>query len=1005
MARRRSADGHPTTADYRHDKKRKNIPPAKIAGEGEIPTRGKIKYAYSPHLAPVLRFDPAGRADKVRSAVDKACRGERLDPGEKELLQGVGANWEQPWLEWAGRQEECARGHFVVDPVALHIHERISAQAIIRNAMREHVQRELFADPEQSYAEAVQFYRHDIDWANRLILGDSLEVMSSLVHREGLAGKVQMIYIDPPYGIKFGSNFQPEVGRRDVKDTEDDLTREPEMVRAYRDTWHLGVHSYLKYLRDRVAISHELLSDTGHLFVQIGEDRAAHVREICDAVFGAKCFMNSIAFRKTTGAGSPSGATQALPVNYDYLLWYARNPSSAKVQKLYVLRGTDDDDAYSQVELPDGSAIAASSVREPSDGGRVFRNAPITSQSGVDTTRFPVHINGREFRPNAGVWKTGAVGMPRLLAAERVLVGRSTLGYKRYFDDFPAVTLNSGWDDTASGGSTDRWYVVQTNVKVIQRCMLMTTAPGDLVLDPTCGSGTTAYVAEQWGRRWITIDTSRVAASIARQRLMAARFDLYRPRREISIGGAAADPAAGFVYRTIPHITLRSISQNAAIDAVGAHHQPLLQTKIDAANLALRRVGSDVRTRLRRKLDEKTRAAGKKAVTDADRRRWLLPPDNRDRDVQLAVPMDFGGWYEWEMPFDTDPDWPPALQDAVVAYRKAWRLKMDEVNRCIAANAEEEELVDRPEVVKGVVRVSGPFTVEGVIPGELSGTHDGTRGQLPAELDDDGVSASENAQAYLKGMLDAMRKDGVLFPGNRKRGFSRVDPLFSEVSFDGLHAEAAWEGDEDASVAIAFGPQYGPVTARQVEDLIRASRRYTHLVVAGFSFAPEASALIAENKHPKLQIHMAHIRPDMNPAMKNLLKETPNSQLFTVFGLPQIVVSKPKDGEVTVTLEGVDIYDPVENTVKSTGAAKVAAWFLDSDFDGRCFCVCQAFFPDRDAWDKIAKALGATADAEAFEAFGGTTSLPFRPGKYGHIAVKVIDPRGNEVMTVKKLDA
>lgn len=524
--------------------------------------------------------------------------------------------------------------------------------------------------------------------------------------------------------------------------------------------------------------------------------------------------------------------------------------------------------------------------------------------------------------------------------------------------------------------------------------MLMTTDPGDLVLDPTCGSGTTAHVAEQWGRRWITIDTSRVAVAIARQRLLTARFEHYRTK-----GGAddgSENPGTGFVYKTVPHITLKSIAQNTNLDPIFAKHEPILDEKLTAANAALARVTDELRNRLVGKLTAKERAEGKRAVTDADRRRWALPKKG-DK------------WEHWEVPFDTDQDWPRTLQEAVAAYRQAWRAKIDEVNACITANADYEELVDKPDPVPSVVRVSGPFTVEGVRPAELSLDEKGLFGGEPETLavEDGGARVErQNVHAYLTQIVQHLRADGVTYLGNKRRKFARVEPLFEMATGGVIHAEGLWEGEDESgpnTVAIGFGPQYGPVTAEQVEELVRASKRYDDLVIAGFSFDAAASAAIQEASHPKLRIHQAYIRPDVNPGMEGLLKDTGHSQLFTVFGQPEIDVRRTRDGEVVVTLEGVDVYDPIENVVRSTGADKVAAWFLDSDYDGRCFCITQAFFPRQDAWEKIAKALGENADAEAFAAFAGTTSLPFRAGKHRRVAVKVIDPRGNEVMAVRSL--
>ena len=336
---------------------------------------------------------------------------------------------------------------------------------------------------------------------------------------------------------------------------------------------------------------------------------------------------------------------------------------------------------------------------------------------------------------------------------------------------------------------------------------------------------------------------------------------------------------------------------------------------------------------------------------------------------------------------------------------------MDEVNACIAANAEQKELVDQPEVVRGIVRVSGPFTVEGVRPEEMSLSEKGLFGGGPGE-GEAGISSDihddvQNIRAYLSRMVELIRKDGVTFTGNKFRKFARVDALYEEKSGSPIHAAGIWEGSDPAepnTVAIAFGPQYGPITAEQVEDIIRGSKRYDELVIAGFSFNAEASVAIQEASHPKLKIHMAHIRPDVSPGMDGLLKDTPNSQLFTIFGQPEIKVKKHGKEEYTVELLGVDIFDPLTGEVKSTGAEKVAAWFLDFDYDGRCFCITQAFFPDQSAWEKIAKALGSQADEDAFTAFEGTVSLPFKAGKHKRIAVKVIDPRGNEVMVFKKLE-
>jgi adenine-specific DNA-methyltransferase len=541
--------------------------------------------------------------------------------------------------------------------------------------------------------------------------------------------------------------------------------------------------------------------------------------------------------------------------------------------------------------------------------------------------------------------------------------------------------------------------------------MLMTTDPGDLVLDPTCGSGTTAFVAEQWGRRWITIDTSRVAIAIARQRLMTARFEHYRLKDDTKgVGG-------GFVCKTVPHITLGSIARNDALDPIFAKHEPILDARLADLNAVLQRVDDATRARLAAKLLDKQRREGKRAITEGDRRRWNLP--------KLAE-----GFQHWTVPFDTDPDHPPELAAAITAYRAAWRAKQDEVDACIAAHAEQEELVDQPEVVRGITRVSGPFTVEAVQPAETSlddiaaaspidGAPEaldetfGTGAPTSAAAEPPNAPAGEpqNAAAYLDQMLRLLKLDGVRFPDNKVSRFSRLDPLGASAA--GIHAEGRWtpEGGTDddpegrATVAVAFGPQYGPVTAKQVEQLIRAASRrgYDDLVIAGFAFDGAAQATIEDAQHPELRIHMAHIRPDVNPGMQGLLKDTPRAQLFTVFGRPRSRVEPFGEGEWRVVMEGVDIYDPLTGVIDPTRQDKVAAWFLDSDYDGRTFCITQAFFPDRDAWEKLEKALDGIIPAEAFAALSGTESLPFPKGEHATVAVKVIDPRGNEVMRVHRL--
>ena len=458
--------------------------------------------------------------------------------------------------------------------------------------------------------------------------------------------------------------------------------------------------------------------------------------------------------------------------------------------------------------------------------------------------------------------------------------------------------------------------------------------------------------------------------------------------------------AGNFRYKTVPHITLGGIAQNVALDPIFAKWEPILDEKLDDLNDALGQVDDELRTALLSKLDAKRRKKprSKYPITDADERRWRLPREP---------------WEHWEVPFDADPDYPTLLTERLEAYREAWRAKMDEVNACIAANADQEALVDQPEVERGITRVSGPFTVEAVQPAEESLDPESPIGGAPDELDafsDNGAggafNADEpyNAESFRDTMIRLLRNDGVRFQGNNVAKFTRLEPLT-----DGgiLHAEGEWEGDDPDNlrlVAVSIGPQHGPVTAKQVEDSLWTASRsgYDTLVFAGYSFDGAAQAAIEADPNPRVRTHMAHISSET--AMTDLLKESRDSQLFTVSGLPRTKLERLDSGEYTVEMEGVDIYDPVKNTIESANANSVAAWFLDSDYDGRTFCTTQAFFPDSNAWERLKRSLKSVVDADAFDAFSGTKSLPFPAGQHKRIAVKVIDPRGNEVMKIHNLE-
>lgn len=898
MARRRRTKSKKQVGDYRHDEaRRKNNPPAGIAPTYEVRERRATSYAYDPHL--------------------------------------------DPQLEWGGKAEHIS---FDVDVVSLHIHERISTRAILDAVRRpEPLQLSLFGETPLPMNQQIEFYQHEVGWANRLSLGDSLLVMNSLLVKEGMAGKVQMIYVDPPYGIKYSSNFQPRIDRRDVKDRDDDLTHEPEQIKAYRDTWKLGTHSWLTYLRDRLLLARELLTESGSIFVQINDQNLHLARCLMDEVFRRQNFVAVISYKKA----SPESKTIRNTVNY--LLWYARDVSSIKCRRLFrsrtIQEGTTGDPKKLALwlELPDGMSrtLTTEEKRSPSiipSQALVYRVDKLTN-IGESNNTFEFIFDAESFHPGSGhCWKSNPEGMARLAAADRITVTRTGLGYKFFLiDDYPVVEVTNLWEDTA-GKVVDMMYAVQTNHKIIDRCILMTTDPGDLVFDPTCGSGTSAYCAEKWGRRWITCDTSRVALAIARQRLMTARYEYYALR------DPERGPAGGFIYETAPHMTLRIIAHNTEIDEIAAGYQP----QIDEA-----------RAKLNGALGE--------------------------------------NWKEWEVPREAEAGW---TEEAQETHRRFWSLKRQmcqEIDASIQSNAPQETLYDRPEVRRGVVRVSGPFTVEAI---PVPAIEDPTQAPIPQfEEDEVRTRISDRGGDYLTDMLNLLKQQGgVLFPGGRKMALQNLRAL----NFGYLHAEAdAEQNGKTLRVSLSFGPQYGPVTAMQVAEAIPTARNnaYDVLILAGFSFDPEAHAFVQRAPVKGLAVHFANIAPDV--LVGDLLKTSRTSQIFTVFGQPDVRVEKQKDGTYAVELRGVDIYDPLTGETQHTRGSDVAAWFLDADYDGMTFHICQAFFPgDGKAWKRLQRALKAQIDTEAFEQMRGTVSFPFEPGEHKRIAVKVIDFRGNEVVRV-----
>lgn len=1002
-AKAKPAPSRPDTGDaqvlaYRHPDRRKNNPEVGLVNAESDPEQPKTRWAYDPHLDPALQFDTArAQADAL---IADALAGN--DPAAMrhalQTLQRMGA----PYLQWTGKAE---RTSFDVDTVSLHVHERIDAMSILssvskrQNAMKSgavsasaasangqkiqnfQFQTGLFEAPFESVPlrSALDFYKHDRGWANRLVAGDSLLVMNSLLHKEGMAGQVQMIYIDPPYGIKYGSNFQPFVGKRDVKDRADaDLTQEPEMIKAFRDTWELGIHSYLTYLRDRLLLAKELLSDSGSVFVQISDENLHHVREIMDEIFGASNFCAVLVCRKTSSLNSPIAKVNITPASADFLVWYAKSRDLVKFNQLYLEKALDGagGDHYRTVELADGrvrpiTKPEAFGQQEMPKGARAIQIDNLISQGYSESLSKPVNVFGRTFAPGStSHWKTTLVGIERLGRSNRLAASGDTLRYKRAFNDFPVMATSSVWMDIGADG--EKAYVVQTPTAAIQRCILMTTDPGDLVLDPTCGSGTTAYVAEKWGRRWITCDTSRVAITLAKQRLMTASFDYFALRYPHE------GLRGGFIYKTVPHVTLKSIANNAEIDAIHERMHPAIASALAALNAALKAHAP----------------AMPYPVTEGARKGQKLVLGLQGQDLQ-----------EWEVPFDPPADWAAELQAPLAQFHTARQKMQAEMDRSIAANAESETLYDQPERDKAKLRVSGPFTVEAVPFPTVLSLEDlpAQAGQAPGpDLADMSIARSGHTSRQ-HAWRDELLKTGIRGKGGQMLRFAELEVLPGTAS---LHATGSLDTGE--RVVVSFGPEHGALEQRQVERALDEAGelfpRPKMIVFCAFAFDPEAAKDIDALKG------ITALKAQMNTDLltEDLKKARSSNQSFWLMGQPDVLLTPLEGGLWQVEVNGFDYFDTAKGELVSGGKAKIAAWQLDTDYDGRSLFPHQVFFPmagKDEGWMKLKKDIRAELDAERLQAFTGTVSLPFAAGENRMVAVKIVDDRGIESLKVMRLDA
>jgi adenine-specific DNA-methyltransferase len=798
-----------------------------------------------------------------------------------------------------------------------------------------------------------------------------------------MAGQVQMIYIDPPYGIKYGSNFQPFVGKRDVKDRSDaDLTQEPEMIKAFRDTWELGIHSYLAYLRDRLLLSRQLLTDSGSVFVQISDENVHLVRSVLDEVFGRDQFVAEIVFRKTTGKGS-----QLLDATNDFVIWYCKQIDKIKYQPLFEPRSVADEDNLRLVEMPGGlrrrlkQAEVDGNVGLPG-GARIFRHNPLTNQrpsQGNDLREYD--FRGQTFTPGQGTFRSDRAGLTRLERSNRLSAMGTSLTFVRYLGDFEFKPRNNLWDDTRSGGfGEDKTYVVQTGSKVIERCMLMTTSPGDLVLDPTCGSGTTAFAAERQGRRWITCDTSRVAVTLAKQRLMTASYDYYElayPHEGLK---------GGFIYKTVPHVTLKSIANNADIDAIYDRLHPAVDAALAALNAAL----------------AQHPPAEPLAVTEGVR-----------KGQKLALGRKGIALHEWDVPFPHDDGspptgWPDALREPFNAFHAARQRMQAEMDRSIAANAESETLYDKPEPSKTKLRITGPFTVEAVpFPTVLSlEAAEGGAAATPSEDQSYQTSIARSGETSRQQQWrDELLKTGIRGKGGQMLKFAELEVMAGTTCLHatGTLADATGSGER---VVVSFGPEHGALEQRQVEHAIGEAGelfpRPKMIVFCAFTFDPEAAKDIDAFKG------ITALKAQMNTDLltEDLKKARSSNQSFWLMGQPEVQATQRPDGRWQVEVMGFDYFDTVRGELISGGKARIAMWSLDTDYDGRSLFPHQVFFPmagKDDGWRKLKKSIRAELDEALLEQFHSTMSLPFEAGKNGKAAVKIVDDRGIESLKILPL--
>lgn len=874
-----------------------------------------------------------------------------------------------PQLVWRGKDEQD-QADLVVQAPPLFIQEKVHPKVLIDDLLKRTAasddaaepQLDLFADfnglPDEALS--TEFYQHDANWSNRMILGDSLQVMASLAEREGLRGKVQCIYVDPPYGIKFNSNFQWSTTSTSVTDGKaEHITREPEQVKAFRDTWRDGIHTYLTYLRDRIEVAYGLLSSSGSLFVQIGEENVHRVRLLLDEVFGDENFVSEISFNKNSGLGA-----SLLPTANDIILWYGKDRSNIKFRRLRLLKtaGTDGIGRYTSALHVNGEVKPLSRVSDGEKGWRPCTYSDLTKPG--PGQKYDVHFEGRTFDSRERWWGLPPESLNRALKSGRIKRTGRSLSYLRLLEDSPSFPINNVWTDIGGvmSRSDPKVYVVQTSTAAIQRCVLMTTDPGDLVLDPTCGSGTTALVAEHWGRRWITIDTSRVALALARARIMGTRLPYYLladsragQMKEGEITRTAPSEAQtfgnirqGFVYERVPHITLKSIANNAEIDVIWENFQKELEP---------------LRDELTKKLNER--------------------------------------WEEWEIPRQSNDDWPAEAKRLHTQWWKQRTARQKEIDASITAKTDFEYLYDKPYEAKGVVRVAGPFTVESLSPHRILGVDEND--ELIQENADADSGYGEEPDFVLM-ILENLKVAGVQQAHKEDRiTLSSITPwpgLF--VCAVGRYVEGNDNSGKERRAGIFIGPEFGTVSR---PDLVAAAREAADagldvLIACAFSYDAHASEFSKLGRVPVLK---ARMNADLH--MADDLKTTGKGNLFVIFGEPDIDILEAEKQQIQVRINGVDVFHPNTGEIRSDGAEGIACWFIDTDYNEESFFVRHAYFLGaNDPYKSLKTSLKAEIDREAWETLHSDTSRPFEKPDSGRIAVKVINHLGDEVMKVFRVD-